>query len=117
MDDFNLSRTTTNNTGADTGRSLFQQIAAQPTRRMPDLNAIGRGIYNLGGMGSLGGMSAGLDMSGLQGAIESYYPDNAGLSAFGPNPAFTAFGGRFAPDPVQVTPAAPASPQHLILRI
>ena len=109
MDDFNLSRTTTNNTGADTGRSLFQQIAAQPTRRMPDLNAIGRGIYNLGGMGSLGGMSAGLDMSGLQGAIESYYPDNAGLSAFGPNPAFTAFGGRFAPDPVQVTPAAPAS--------
>tara|TARA_R110001583_G_scaffold86636_1_gene226332 strand:+ start:2707 stop:4443 length:1737 start_codon:yes stop_codon:yes gene_type:complete len=106
MDDFNLSRTTASDTGDNAGQSLFQQIAARPTRRMPDLNAIGRGMYNLGGMGSLGGMGA---LSGLQGAIESYYPDNAGLSAFGPNPAFTAFGGRFAPDPVQVTPAAPAS--------
>jgi len=109
MEDFNLSTPTTN--AVDSGQSRFQQIAAQPTRTMPNLSNIGAGI----------GFGPGMDLAsiGLEGApgmIESYYPDYySGAATYGPDPTLTAFGGRFAPDPVtpaaSAVPAATASPE------
>ena len=109
MEDFNLSTPTTD--AVDSAQSRFQQVAAQPTRTMPNLSNIGAGI----------GFGPGMDLAsiGLEGApgmIESYYPDYySGAATYGPDPTLTAFGGRFAPDPVtpaaSAVPAATASPE------
>ena len=109
MEDFNLSTPTTD--AVDSAQSRFQQVATQPTRTMPNLSNIGAGI----------GFGPGMDLAsiGLEGApgmIESYYPDYySGAATYGPDPTLTAFGGRFAPDPVtpaaSAVPAATASPE------
>jgi len=111
MDDFNLGTKPAETASADTGQSLFQQIAAKPGSRSPsfrDINLKGLGIYNLGGALPHRGSKM-YGVPGMEGGLEDYLPEIFGPQAMAPDPTLTAFGGRFAPDPVPDTQTAAMS--------
>jgi len=111
MDDFNLGTKPAETASADTGQSLFQQIAAKPGSRSPsfrDMNLKGLGIYNLGGVLPHRGSKM-FGVPGMEGGLEDYLPEIFGPQAMAPDPTLTAFGGRFAPDPAPDTQTASMS--------
>ena len=111
MDDFNLGTKPAETASADTGQSLFQQIAAKPGSRSPsfrDINLKGLGIYNLGAAIPHRGSKM-YGVPGMEGGLEDYLPEIFGPQAMAPDPTLTAFGGRFAPDPAPDTQTAAMS--------